>query len=66
VSLCLCLLPVSTSCTTSARNRDAKLGEDGFGVGKQAGIKLDFLCKVFISKILINGFSFFNNLIYCT
>ena len=53
------MLPDSTTCTTSARNRDAKLGNEGFGVGKQAGIKFDLLRKVSISKIPINTFSFF-------
>ncbi len=33
------MLLVSTSCNTSARNRDTKLGDDGFGANKQAGIK---------------------------
>jgi hypothetical protein len=60
------MLLVSTSCTTSARNRDAKLGDDGFGASKQAGIKFDLLFKVFVSKISINTLSFFNDLLYYT
>ncbi len=54
----LIMLLVSTSFTTSARNRDATLGDEGFGIGKQAGIKFDLLCNIFVSKISINALFF--------
>jgi hypothetical protein len=57
------VLLASVSRTTSARNRDAKPGDDGFGVGKQAGFMFDLVCKIFITKISINILFFINDLL---
>ena len=43
------MLLVSINCTTCARNHDKKLGNDGFGANKQAGIKFELLLEAFMS-----------------
>ncbi len=40
----------SATCATCARNFDRKLGDDGFGVGKQAGGNFDWLDDTFVSE----------------
>jgi hypothetical protein len=40
----------SAICATCARNFDRKLGDDGFGVGKQAGGNFDWLDDTFVSE----------------